>query len=138
VSTGGQKAAAWFYFLPPGYRAKAYANLPAKNKEDYPDMQTALKEAFVWAETPEGDEFWNEVCRHYKVGMPLPPLTEDSTTPPPPTVGGTTKKKRISLKSAMKITSKLNVLCPITGEYRLPTFEEAFKNALTLCNVQIQ
>lgn len=65
----------WLGELPDGYKELALSNLDTKSSSiRKKNMHEAIVAAFVWYETKQGHDFWEQVCKHYKLGTPLPPL----------------------------------------------------------------
>ena len=67
----------WLMELPDGYRERALANMDEEDKNMVKEsMSDAINNSFLWSESPEGRNFWEQVDDHYVHGTPLPPLYE--------------------------------------------------------------
>ncbi len=52
----------WFEYLPETIKQQAINNLKRKNINHKADsLAAAINNGFVWAETPEGDRYWQEI-----------------------------------------------------------------------------
>ena len=60
--------------LPDGYRELALKYEDDVWLTDEDDVYNALAAAFIFDLSLEGYEFWSNVCDHYELGTPLPPL----------------------------------------------------------------
>lgn len=64
----------WLQELPVEHRDKAIAN--CKNQKFYPgdsirpNLLTALRGAFIFRDSPEGDEYWFNVAESLKTNQP--------------------------------------------------------------------
>jgi len=53
----------WLHMLPEPYRSRAIANANENNAElKRFTLQYAIQTAFVWENSPEGHDYWSEVC----------------------------------------------------------------------------
>jgi len=69
----------WLEVLPDGYRERALRNFDPNFHNGSPinDTSDAIVEAFSWENTPEGLDFWNDVCTWADGYGELPPLPEE-------------------------------------------------------------
>lgn len=77
----------WLNELPDGYRERAVANCKdwagGKPTDEWGSMGGALWGMCDWGETPEGNNFWSAVHKHYINNTPLPPIPNEVEFPSP-------------------------------------------------------
>lgn len=90
----------WFEGLPVGYREIALSNLENfpidSDCRDASSLSDALDSGFWWADTPEGEDFWDAVHKFVSYVAPKPPKL-----PPLPTSGPAENPLLQALRDAM-------------------------------------
>lgn len=86
----------WLETLPLGYKELALENATVTD-QSADSMMEAIDAAFLWGETPEGEEFWGAAFDHYSTAdhetqLKLPELPE-----PPPSVNAAIATLQIQL-----------------------------------------
>lgn len=71
----------WLQELPEPYRAQALENMDSDEANTKVNSQyQALDKAFVWEETPQGEDYWDSIYDKLYNGIPLIPRTTITST----------------------------------------------------------